>query len=199
MQNNINPILENLFEYRSRKGDFKKVEIIQASIECLATLGHEKTTYEAIAQKVGTRRAHVAYHFSDKNELFKSAIRYILATYQQVSIDHLEKAKSPKDMLNKYIKAAFTWANDYPYQAKVILLFYYFCSLDEEYLEMNDELKHKGQERIQFILKELGVKQSKTISGLIQNIISSAIQDCLTMKNKSVQKSMNQTLKSVQI
>ncbi|OUR99594.1 hypothetical protein A9Q84_00820 [Halobacteriovorax marinus] len=190
-KNEIDPLLYDLFEFRPRKGDLKKVEIIKASIECLATLGIEKTSYEAIAKVIGTRRAHVAYHFADKHEIFKSAIKYILATYQQMSLEHIAKATSGEDMLIKYVEAAFSWADLHPKQVSVILLLYYFCSIDEDYLELNDRVKKKGQERIYFILKAQMKKnftseKAKALSSIIQNLTSSTIQDCYTTKDYSL-------------
>ena len=52
------------FDQSPSKGDTKRFEIIMATIECLSTIGYDKTTYESIAKVIGTRRAHVNYYFS---------------------------------------------------------------------------------------------------------------------------------------
>lgn len=181
----MDPLLYELFEFRpERKGDIKKMEIIKASIDCLATVGLENTTYEAIAKKIGTRRAHIAYHFNNKTDIFNSAIKYILATYQQISIEHINTAKNPKQMIHKYVEAAFEWARKFPNQASVLLLFNYLCSHNKEYLKLNDQVKKKGQKRIHYMLQartdlNLSQKQLLSVSSAIQNLTISSIQDCL--------------------
>jgi AcrR family transcriptional regulator len=190
-ENDIDPIIFELFEFRPTKGDLKKMEIIKASIECLAELGLEKTSYEAIAKKIGTRRAHVAYHFSDKHDIFRSAVKYILATYQQISIEHLQQSKSGEQMLVKYVEAVFEWAKSHPEQVSVMLLLYYLCTIKEDYLELHHQIRTKGQERIAYILlNKLKIspapKKAMFISKSIQNLISAAILDSVTTKNKSL-------------
>ena len=152
---NIDPALYEMFDFKPRKGDLKKIEILKATIECLGTLGVEKTTYEAIASKIDTRRAHVAYHFKDKHDLFKAAIKYIVANYQQISISNLSEAKSGKDMLYRYVDAVFTWASKYPNEVSVMLLLYYFCTFDNSYKELNDQIRAGGVERIHYILSTI--------------------------------------------
>jgi len=199
MQSNIDPILYDLFEFRPRKGDLKKVEIIKATIQCLATVGIEKTSYESIAKLIGTRRAHVAYHFSDKHDIYKSAIKFILATYQQKLIEKLESANTGEEMLEKYVEAGFSWAYENPHQVSVLLLLGYFCSIDKDFLELNHLVKLKGQERLYFILvdqmdKSLNSEQAKSLSITIQNMTSSAIQDCFTTKNLTLEQAQTNVL-----
>jgi len=202
MQSNIDPILYDLFDYRPRKGDLKKVEIIKAAIECLATVGIEKTSYEAIAKMIGTRRAHVAYHFSDKHDIYKSAIKFILATYQQELINKLEEANSSDEMIEKYVQAGFSWAKDNAHQVSVLLLLSYFCSVDDDYLELNHLVKLKGQERLYYILMEqkdrhFDPTEAKGLSIIIQNLTSSAIQDCYTTKNLTLEQAQHNVLELI--
>lgn len=101
-------------------------------------------------------------------------------------------------MLTNYIDAAFFWAEKNPDQAKVLLLFYYLCTLDEEYLQMHDSVKRKGQKRIYYILQELqGRKFNKEnaiqLSSLIQNIISSNIKDSFTTHSLDLKFGKKQT------
>ena len=196
---NIDPILYELFEFKPRKGDLKKVEIMKAAIVSLSTLGVEKTSFESIAKLIGTRRAHIAYHFSEKHDIYKGAIKYILATYQQVLMEQLSHAKTGIEMLERYVKAGFSWAENNPNQVSVLLLLGYFCSIDEEYLELNHLVKQKGQERIYFILidqldKEISSKDARSLSVTIQNLTSSSIQDCYTTKGLSLKDAQKNVL-----
>jgi len=201
---NIDPYIFNLFEYKPRKGDIKKMEIIKAAIECLATDGLEKTSYEAIAKRIGTRRAHVAYYFSDKNDIFKSAIKYILATYQQISISHLQNAEDGMDMLFKYVSAVFDWAQKHPSQVSVMLLLYYLCTIKEDYRILNDQIRANGHERIFYILatkleKSMDKNKARVLSKNIQNMMSAAIIDSVTTEGKSLEQAKNDILEVINI
>ncbi len=187
----LDPIMIDLFEFRPRKGDIKKAEIINATIECLATIGFENTSFEAIAKKVGTRRAHVNYYFPNKDDIFLSAIKYIAATYQSISLENLEKAKDSKDLLNLYIEGPFIWAKKNPYQLSVMFLLYYLSTFKKDYLELNHQIRKGGAERITYLLGQMNPRTKKstlqTKAKSIQNILSGCLLDVATTKGKSLQ------------
>lgn len=199
---NVDSMIYELFEFKPRKGDLKKMEIIMAAIECIATIGFEKTTYEAIAQKIGTRRAHVAYHFKDKNDIFEGCIRYIMANYQQTSISKIEAAKDGLEMLVNYAEAPFIWAEENPHQLSVMLLFYYLCTVDEKYKELHASIRAGGVERIQYILtnkltKKITAKEAAPMAKMIQNLVSGAIMDVSTTGNKTLKQARQQVKEQV--
>jgi len=188
---NIDPRILELFEFKLKKGDQKRLEIIQAAIECMATIGFEMTTYEAIAKLIGTRRAHVNYYFKDKTEIILSCIHYIVANYQQTSIAHIEKAKTGKQMLDHYIEAPFIWAKKHPDELAVMLLFYYLCNIRPEYKELHDQVRAGGVARITYILKNgLELDESDEVIDLyaknIISLISGAMMDAATTNLRSL-------------
>lgn len=188
---NTDSSIYDLFEFKPRKGDLKKMEIILAAIDCIATIGFEKTTYEAIAQKIGTRRAHVAYHFKDKADIFEACIKYINASYQQTSIQNIEAAKDGLEMLVNYAEAPFLWAEENPQQLSVMLLFYYLCTVDEKYKDLHNQIRSGGKERIQYILtnkltKKISPAEAAPMAKMIQNLVSGSIMDVTTTGNKTL-------------
>jgi AcrR family transcriptional regulator len=199
---NVDSMIYELFEFKPRKGDLKKMEIIMAAIDCIASIGFEKTTYEAIAKKIGTRRAHVAYHFKDKNDIFEACIRYIMANYQQTSIKRIEAAKDGLEMLVNYAEAPFLWAEENPQQLSVMLLFYYLCTINEKYKELHASIRSGGVERIQYILtnkltKKIPVKEAAPMAKMIQNLVSGAIMDVTTTGNKTLKEARQQVKEQV--
>lgn len=188
--NNVDPIMMELFEFRPRKGDVKKGEIIVAAIECLATLGLENTTFEAIAKKIGTRRAHVNYYFPNKEEIFLSAIKYIAATYQSISLKCIESAKPGDNLLDYYVEGPFVWAKKHPDQLSVMFLLYYLSTFKKEYLELNHQIRKGGVDRISYMLRqnnsELTKSTSDSMAKSIQNILSGCLLDVSTTKGKSL-------------
>lgn len=200
----IDPAIYELFEFKPRKGDLKKIEIIKAAIECLGTLGVEKTTFEAIATKIGTRRAHVAYHFKDKNDIFKSAIRYIVANYQNLSIQHLSNSQSDRDMLFKYVEAVFMWASKNPHEVAVMLMLYYFCTFDPSYKELNNQIRSGGIERINYLLtnkvdKTMDSRHAIILSKSIQNLTSAAIIDAFSTVGKSLDEAREDVFNTLEL
>lgn len=187
----LDSTIYNLFEFRPRKGDLKKLEIVKAAIDCLAVEGPESMTYEAIAKRLNTRRAHIAYHFADKNDIYLTAVKYILATAQQITIDHLTKAESGKEMLENYIKSYFLWAKENPQQLSVMLLFYYLCSLKDEYRDLHGQIRKAGIDRLNYILstkldKKLPPQAVQQISREVQSLITGMMIDAHTTKERTL-------------
>ena len=191
--NSLDSTIYNLFEFRPRKGDLKKLEIVKAAIECLAVEGPENMTYEAIAKRLNTRRAHIAYHFSDKSDIYLTAVKYILATAQQITIDSITKAETGKEMLENYIDSYFSWAEQNPQQLTVMLLFYYLCPLKDEYRELHSQIRKAGFERLVYILttrleKRLPPTVAAIIASDIQSLITGSMIDAYTTREKDMKK-----------
>lgn len=199
---NLDPRILELFEFRPRKGDLKKLEIIQASIDCLCEEGLENTTYEAIAKRLNTRRAHIAYHFGDKNQIFISVVKYILGTYQQTLLDALEEVKDSEDgheLLEVYVHAAFDWALKEPKQLQCMLLLYYLCTLNSDYLDLHHQVRHGGWERLSYLFQKKSLRLTKAEARfrakLLQNALSGALMDSVTTRDQGLDKARTQVLK----
>jgi AcrR family transcriptional regulator len=197
-----NAELNEIFDLQASKGTLKKFEIVKATIDCIATIGYEKTTYEAIGRKIGTRRAHIAYHFKNKNDIFKYCVRYIVSNYHKVSGQHVAKSNSPKDTLMRYVDGPYVWSQKHPKQLSSMLLFYYLCSVNEDFKVLNDDVKKTGLKKIQEILIEdlqlnITRKQAITLSKSIQNIMSGYHVTAKTSNLATITASRNETKKQV--
>lgn len=191
----IDPHILTLFEFRNRKGDLKKIEIIQAAIEVLAEVGLENTTYEALALKINSRRAHVAYHFDDKKKIFLAAVKYILGEFQQSILTSIEAAKDNGQghakekgapLLHAYIDGVFDWARTSPQQVQIMLMLYYQCTLDKDYLNLHDEVRQAGAERLSYLflkLPEMKKERSEKLAKTLQNYLSGTLMDVFTTKS----------------
>lgn len=190
-------------EEELRKGDRKKKEIIEAAIDCLASEGIENTTFEAIAQRIDTRRAHVAYHYKDKNMIFEAAVNYILATYAHTLQSYLELAEEKnKDPLEYYIRGAFDWAKSNPSHVSVFLLFYYLSTFQRHYLELNSRIRRDGKERILYLLTvkmdlEMNKTELKNLSNIIQSILSAKMVELFTTNYLTNKNAQDETIKMI--
>lgn len=201
--NDAPPFLFEAFEFKPRKGDLKKLEIIKAAVDILATKGLDNTTYEAIAQEIGTRRAHIAYHFSDKSDIFFAAVKYILATYQNETALQLKGAESGEEMLGRYVSSTFEWARKNPHQVSVMLLLYYMCTTTERFIELNTEVRLAGKKRLSYLLSKLEKSKIKStdldaLAATIGDLISAGIIAATTQKDLGLEEMRLKTLATVE-
>jgi AcrR family transcriptional regulator len=201
----LDPRILDLFEFRPRKGDLKKLEIIQAAIDCLAELGLENTNYEAIAQRLQTRRAHIAYHFGEKNQIFLAVVKFILGTYQQTLVDALTNVKDQTDakaLLRAYINAAFDWAEQEPKQLQCMLLLYYMCTLHTEFLELHHQVRLGGTERLSYLITlsspELKPSEATRRAKTLQNLLSGTLLDAVTTHGVTLRQARLNMMKSLE-
>lgn len=195
-----NELLGELFEVKARKGDFKKREIILATIDCIYEVGVEHTTYEAIAQKVNTRRAHVAYYFKDKKQLIIACVRYIVGNYQQDLLNSLKNAKGGRGLLTAYLEGPFVWAKKNPAQLSVMLLFYYMCLVRPELKKLHERIRSGGVERIQFILVNhlnFSTRDANIVAKMVQNMISGYMIDAVTTTGRTLDMALEDLKKDV--
>lgn len=203
--NELDPKMMSLFDFKLRKGDMKRIEIIQASIECLATIGIDNTTYDAVAKKVGTTRAHIAYYFTDKDQIYIASIKYILASFQQTILEHLsEKNLNGKELLEEYVEAVFLWAKNYPDQLTVMILLYYLCRFREDMVELNHQIRKAGYERVYYILtskmsKKLNEKKATVIARALINLISGSMIDATTTKSMTLDEAKDLTIATLRL
>lgn len=179
---NVDSIAAHLFDYKLRKGDIKKYEIIVATIECLAELGIDHTTFDSIAAKLNTKRSHIIYYFKKKDDIYYAAIQYIAATFKEVARQNLEKAKDSKDTLNKYIDGYFLWAKQNPKQLSVMFLLFYMCTHKPRFQEINQQIREVGINTMSHILihqLELDITPTRArfIAKGMQGIMSAALVD----------------------
>ncbi|MCK5883997.1 MAG: TetR family transcriptional regulator [Bacteriovoracaceae bacterium] len=194
-------LIYNLFDYTPSKGDLKKLEITKAAIECLAQVGIEKTTFEAIAKKIGTRRAHVAYHFPEKHKIFLSAVKYVLATFQEEISKSVDQVDNSRDKLTSYVNASFNWMEKYPEQVTVLMLMFYLCALEHDFMDFYSLMRDKEIERLQHLLRSgnslCDNDRIAFISKTIWNTVHSEIMIIVTNKGKVIEKGRENSLSTL--
>lgn len=149
------PLLLTLLDVQPRKGDLKKIEIIKAAVACIAELGIEHTTFESIGKRIGMLRAHVAYHFNGKQEIIDRAIDYVVANAQQITVEKIKKATNAQQQLSAVVEAAFDWAFEFPEQADVLMLNFYYCRIFGGHLAKHSQMRSMGRERLKKVLAAL--------------------------------------------
>lgn len=142
--------------FRMRKGDLRKLEIVQAALKCVGTVGVEDTSFESVGKLCGLARPHVAYYFPRRSELIEAAIRYAYAGGQQAAIEAVSRVEGVKPRLTAYVKAIFTWLAEHPHHRATISLLVYLASYSKEYRKLSTELKEIAVSRLTAILSPTG-------------------------------------------
>ncbi len=135
-----------------KKGELRKLEIIEATLKVLAEKGWLHTNYETVGQRCNMKRPHVAYHYPKWDELIHASLQFAYATGQTVVGDYLREAKTPRQMLTAYIEGTFHWLTAYPDHGAAITLLWHLATFEKKYRALSSELKRLGGERVYAIL-----------------------------------------------
>lgn len=172
------PLVFQVFHVKHSKTEDKKIKIMEAVIDLLASEGFDNTTFEAIGKRVKMQRTHVNYYFSSRLELVKTAIRYAVALGQQITIGHVQKAKNWREQLTAVVEGPFEWVTQYPKHTAVMALFYQLCSYDGEFRAIQNVIRSGGEERLAACFQvpieagHLTVKQARELARTIQALMT---------------------------
>jgi AcrR family transcriptional regulator len=172
---NLDKILE-LFPTKVTKGDLKKAEIINATIDCIATIGWENTSYDAIGKNLGIGRAHVAYYFKDKDELFLMAFKFVSATAQEETRQEIDKAKNFTDKYLASAKGALNWLKKHPKQVSVVMAFYYLASINKKFRAIHAAIRKAGHKRLyDHLITKYSPAKASRLARDFQNLVTSTV------------------------
>jgi len=146
-------IFREVIPFRMRKGDLRKIEIIEAAIDCIATDGLDKLTFESLGKRSKIGKSHVRYHFPTLDELVFNTIRYVYAHGQGVVADYIREETKAKNRLKAYINGTFHWMESHPQHAAVVVLLLYLSTSRSQYRKLQTELWATGSERVRAILE----------------------------------------------
>jgi len=147
---------EAIFRVGLRSQDVRKVTILQAVIELLATKGVDELTFDRIGKKVGMARSHVVYYFPNREALLEDTMRFVALTAQERVAAHLEDEKDWRKLLSRYVEANFDWVNNNRHHGTVFLLMYYEATFKKTFRSLHSDVRAAGVARIEGILKLSG-------------------------------------------
>ena len=139
------------------KGQQTARKILSAAARCIAQIGIEKTSITALAKEAGLKRSLIAYHFPKKAEIFYLVVKNVTheaSVFLDASLDH----QSFKNSEDKLIKLLDLYMEFYIHNKdffKCLLLLNYYSSLDEKYLEFNDQIALRVKKRIHELLEKI--------------------------------------------
>jgi AcrR family transcriptional regulator len=163
----ISAVYHQLFEYVPTRVQRRVVQILEAAIRTYVRRGIEGTTYEEIAKAAKVSRPLVQHYFKDKDALFEMVAKYIRANFQELAVQAIEKAATPREKLERYVGALFVWVKKYPFHAKVWNLIYYYAAVDKNFRKVHTELAEMGHRRITALL-EAGARAGAFAGGRLE-------------------------------
>ena len=104
-------VTEKNLQSRSRavQSEFRKRQLIEATIDCIDKLGLSQTTLARIAERAGVSQGIVVFHFQTKEGLLEQTLRHLSQEYMQCWKNACDKvAPDPVSQLCALIKASFT-------------------------------------------------------------------------------------------
>ncbi len=150
----VDPILAPLLQTEPRKGEVMKERIVRSAIKCIAEKGIEETSFEAIGKPLGIGRSHVAYHFKDKGDIIRTAIQFVIAQGQALTVERIAAAGDARAQVRAIVEAFFDWADGDTDAMAVYVLFLYYCTIHEDYRATHDAIRHTGAKRLVTVLKQ---------------------------------------------
>lgn len=103
-------VTEKNFAGRNRKSqsEFRKQQLIDATMDCIDKLGISQTTLASIAERAGLSQGNIVFHFQSKEALLNQTLRYLDNEYASNWKAALVAAGAdPMSRLCALIKASF--------------------------------------------------------------------------------------------
>lgn len=93
---------------RRRQSEFRKQQVIDATIDCIEQLGISQTTLARIAERCNLSQGNVVFHFKNKDTLLEQTLTHLNEEYLANWRDALARAGDhPRDRLLALIEASF--------------------------------------------------------------------------------------------
>lgn len=168
-----------IFGLKPGRGEQRRLKIVEAFIELVATKGLDNVSFETIAKKVGMIRTHVAYYFANREELIKTAVRFTISSSQQEMIGKIELAKNWRERLALTVEGPLLWLEKNPRHASVLALFTYLCTFDPRYRQIQNSVQAIGEQRLAAAISDVpGItpQETQSLARLIQAAISGYLQ-----------------------
>jgi len=105
------PVTAKNFASRNRKqqSEFRKRQLIEATMDCIDKLGLSQTTLARIAERVGISQGNVVFHFQSKEALLDQTLRHLSDEYRHNWLGALAASlPTPYAQLRALVESSFT-------------------------------------------------------------------------------------------
>ncbi|MEV5277232.1 TetR/AcrR family transcriptional regulator [Streptomyces sp. NPDC052811] len=83
----------------------RRQQLIEATIDSIATRGYPATSLAAIAEQAGVSKAAVLYHYASKDKLTEATLAHVLERFMAYVSERVEREDDPRGALVAYVRA----------------------------------------------------------------------------------------------
>ncbi|MFF4182653.1 TetR/AcrR family transcriptional regulator [Streptomyces sp. NPDC001691] len=83
----------------------RRRQLIEATIDSIATRGYPATSLAAIAEQAGVSKAAVLYHYASKDKLTEATLAHVLDQFTAYVAERVEREDDPRGALVAYVRA----------------------------------------------------------------------------------------------
>ena len=100
-----------------------KQKLLDAALEAFSENGYKGTSTRDIAARAGVHHPLITYHFSNKDRLWRSAVKYVFADFIEALQDAQRQhaGSSPKERFASMIRIYVHYAAEHPALHKIVL------------------------------------------------------------------------------
>jgi TetR/AcrR family fatty acid metabolism transcriptional regulator len=91
----------------------RRAQIVSAAIDTIAELGYGQASLARIAERAGTSKGVISYHFAGKDDLIREIIAEVLAKGEAYVLPRILAESSGPGMLRAYIESNLAFMREY--------------------------------------------------------------------------------------
>ena len=91
----------------------RRAQIIGCAIEVLAEVGYAQASYARIAERAGTSKSVISYHFAGKDELLEQVVHSVFAAAARYMIPRISTQHSARAVLGAYLRSNLEFIRDH--------------------------------------------------------------------------------------
>lgn len=135
-----------------KKGDLRRIQIIEGASYCLTRLGDRKTTFQAIADYCKVSQPLVVRHFQNRENIFPVVLDYWIQRAVVKTEQSLANEGSPEKKIRNYLRVSIEIFRDGDF-APIYILLHYLAMSDEFYRLKNTAIKTTAINRLKKIIE----------------------------------------------
>lgn len=138
--------------------------LIKAAIETIAKNGVHNATFSAIAEAARVKQPLLNYYFPTFEGLLIECVNMVLEDLKAAMIAEIERhLGSPRLALVAYIASPLQWSKSRPELQPLWLYFYHVCTTSSRFLQLNDEIRRTGRDRITLLIFRTLEREKKAL------------------------------------
>lgn len=133
----------------------RRQKIVRAAVEIFAEKGAPFSTLSEVAKRAGVPAPLIHYYYKTIEDLHFEVIQQAIASITEVSAAPASPTPAPKTMketLREYVRVPFSWVDQNPGLATIIIYFYYLSSCNARFSQLNTFARTRGRERIEMMI-----------------------------------------------